>query len=157
MSITYARFNDYAHARGAARRLARRVEPGEQVEVVRNPRRLSHHLIPLRMTAARVGAVLGGVVVGLLALLTLASGIWVLTQSGQAIPAPGETLALVVGLSALLGGLAGALAFASDNGAECQKVRRWLDEGNTVVFVDGPRGHEETLRHFGAKAVTKVR
>jgi hypothetical protein len=156
MSITYARFNDYAHARGAARRLARRVAPTERIEVVRNLRSLSHHLIPLRMTAVRYGTVVGALAVAVLALVTLGAGIWVMTQSGEAIPAAYETMALVVGLSALLGGLAGALAFASDNGRECEKVRRWLDEGDTVVLVEGERGHEQTLRQFGAAAVTKV-
>ena len=157
MSITYARFDDPAHARTAASRLRRRVEPSDRVEVVRNPRRLSHHVIPLRMTAARVGSIVGSVVVGVLAALTLASGVWVMTQSGQTIPAAGETLALIVGLSALLGGLAGALAFASDTGAETEQVRAWLDQGAAVVLVDGERGHEETLRGFGAGAVAKLR
>jgi hypothetical protein len=156
MSITYARFNDITRARIASRQLRRRVGPEGSVEVLRSAGRLSHHTIPLRMTAARVGTIVGGVIVGLLSVMTVATAMWFITQNGRPIPAPAETLGLALGLSALLGGLAGALTFATDNGSKCQRVRSWLDHGHPVVVVNAERGHEETLRSLGAGAVGKI-
>lgn len=155
MSITYARFNDLTRARIASRQLRRRVGPEGRVEILHSPGRLSHHTIPLRMTAARIGAVVGGAIVGLLSVLTVTTAMWFVAQSGRPIPAPAETLGLAVGLSALLGGLAGALTFATDNGSKCQRVRTWLDHGHPVVVVNAERGHEETLRSLGAGAIGK--
>ncbi|MFO7566803.1 MAG: hypothetical protein R6X02_29440 [Enhygromyxa sp.] len=156
MSITYARFSTHKLAREAARRLRRRIEAAGRVELLRSPRRLSHHTIPLRMTAARFGAVVGGVVVGLLSVLALAAGLWVLTNDGRQIPAPAETLGLCVALSALLGGLAGALSFASDNRPTVNDLRAWLGAGKPVVLVEAERGHEDTLRSLGATRVGQL-
>ena len=150
MSITYARFNDLARARLAAGHLRRRVGVGARVDVLCSVGGLSHHSIPLRMTAARNGTIYGGVAVGLVTAVTMTSLIWGLTQYGRPIPAIGETLVLALGLSMLLGALAGALAFASDNSRKCQRMRSWLRDGHPVVVINAARGHEETLRSYGA-------
>lgn len=150
MSITYARFTDHTLARKASEAVRRRIGGAGRVEVLRSPRRLSHHIIPLRMTAARIGAIIGGIIVGLLSVLTVATALWVLTNNGRPIPAPAQTLALCVALSGLLGGLAGALAYASDNAPTVHDLRAWLGKGKPVVLVEADRGHEETLRHLGA-------
>ena len=65
-------------------------------------------------------------------------------------------LALCVMLSAMLGGLAGALSFASDNRPMIDDLRAWLSEGKPVVLVEAERGHEETLRSLGATRVDKL-
>jgi hypothetical protein len=156
MSITYARFTDHTLARKASEAVRRRIGAAGRVELLRSPRRLSHHTIPLRMTAARVGSIIGAVVVGLLSVLTLAAGLWVLSTNGRPIPCPAETLALGVVLSSLLGGLAGALSFASDNAPTVHDLRAWLGKGNPVVLVDAERGHEETLRGLGADQAGRI-
>lgn len=156
MSITYARFNDYNLARQALQSIRRRIGEAGRVELLRSPRRLSHHLIPLRMTAVRIGAVVGGIIVGLLSVLAAAAILWVLATGGRPIPAPVETLTLCVLLSALLGGLAGALSFSSDNGPAVQDLRAWLGEGKPVVLVEAERGHVDTLRSLGADEVDEL-
>lgn len=156
MSITYARFPNPIIASQASQQLRQRMAGSGTVEMLRSARRLSHHIIPLRMTAARVGGALGGVTVALLSVLAVSAGLWTMASAGRPVPAVGETLALCVGLSALLGGLAGALAFASDSTANIQRLRGWLRSGKPVVIVESRRGHEQTLRMLGADAVGKI-
>lgn len=156
MSITYAQFTSDSLARKASEAVRRRIGAAGRVELLRSPRRLSHHVIPLRMTAARIGAVIGGVAVGLVSVLALAAGLYLLTSNGQPIPAPAETLALCAALSGLLGGLAGALSFASDNAPKVCNLRAWLGDGKPVVLVEAERGHEETLRHLGADQAGRI-
>jgi hypothetical protein len=156
MSITYARFTDFTLARKATETMRRKVGEDGRVELLRSPRRLSHHTIPLRMTAARFGLVVGGLVVGLLSVIAVGAGLYVLANNGRPIPAPTETLMLCLVLSGLLGGLGGALCFASDNGPTVKDLRAWLGMGKPVVLVEADRGHEETLRSFGAARVGKI-
>jgi hypothetical protein len=156
MSITYARFSNHNLAREAAQRIRRRIEAAGRVELLRSPRRLSHHAIPLRMTAARFGAIVGGLVVGLLSVLAVGAELWVLGNEGRQIPDLTATIGLCVMLSVLLGSLAGALSFASDNGATVDGLRAWLGKGKPVVLVEAERGHEETLRSLGATRVGQL-
>jgi hypothetical protein len=153
MSITYARFTEPSLARKASRLIQRRIGSAGHVELLRSPRRLSHHIIPLRMTAARFGAVIGGVCLGMFSVLAVAVGIWISNAAGRPIPAPAETLALCVMLSTLFGVLAGALSFASDNKSTVNDLRAWLGKGKPVVIVDAERGHEDTLRSLGATQI----
>ena len=77
MSITFAQFENHNVAKQASQRLRKRLGKGGRVEVIQNDRRLSHHVVPMRMTAARVGAVAGGIIVGGLSLR------FVLVYAGQ--------------------------------------------------------------------------
>lgn len=156
MSITFARFENPIEARKASQQLRERLSTTDKVELLRSARRLSHHIIPLRLTAARIGTLLGGICVAVLSVMAASAGLWVMTSAGQPIPAAGETLALCVALSALLGCLAGALSFASDNTRKIQRVRGWLDHGSPVVVVEARRSHEDTLRLLGADLVDEI-
>jgi hypothetical protein len=156
MSITYARFTDPMLARKATETIRRKVGAAGRVELLRSPRRLSHHTIPLRMTAARFGLVVGGLVVGLLSIMAVGAGLYVSANNGRPIPAQGETLMLCMVLSTLLGGLGGALSYASDNGRAVRDLRAWLGMGKPVVLVEAERGYEDTLRSFGAARVGKI-
>ena len=156
MSITYARFTDPTLARKATETMRRTVGAAGRVELLRSPRRLSHHTIPLRMTAARVGMLVGGLVVGLLSIIAVGAGLYVMANNGSPIPAAEETLVLCMCLSGLLGGLGGMLSFASDNGPTVRDLRAWLGMGKPVVLVEAERGYEDTLRSFGAARVGKI-
>jgi hypothetical protein len=72
------------------------------------------------------------------------------SASSGPIPAAAQTLALCILLATVLGGLAGALSFASDNGRICKRLQAWLRSGGEVVLVNSERGHEDTLRMLGA-------
>jgi hypothetical protein len=156
MSVTYARFSNYTVARKASQLIRNQVGEAGHVELLRSARKLSHHTIPLRMTAVRVGALVGGGVVALLSLIAAGTCLWALTSAGEPIPAARETLAVCVGLSTLLGCLAGALSFASDSTATVQRMRDWLGMGKPVVLVEARRGHEQTMRLLGADIVGKI-
>jgi hypothetical protein len=156
MSVTYARFSSYAVARKASQLIRNQVGEAGHVELLRSARKLSHHTIPLRMTAVRVGTMVGGGVVALLSLIAAGTCLWALTGTGEPIPAARETLAVCVGLSTLLGCLAGALSFASDSTATVQRMHEWLGKGKPVVLVEARRGHEQTLRLLGADIVGKM-
>lgn len=155
MSVTYARFSSDAAARQASQRMQEQVGDSGRVQLLRSARKLSHHIIPLRMTAVRIGALFGGAAVGLLSLIALGTCMWVLSASGQPIPLAGETLAVCVGLSAVLGCLAGALSFASDSTIIVQRMHDWLGDGKPVVLVEARQGHEQTMRLLGADMVGK--
>ncbi|NVB36924.1 hypothetical protein G6O69_03720 [Pseudenhygromyxa sp. WMMC2535] len=153
MSITYARFKSHELARRASKVLRRSREPA-RVDLLWSPERLSHHAIPLHMTAARSGVLVGSVMAGLGAILALAGALWLTGVGGEgALIGARGTLTLFVGLSALFGGLAGALSFASDNGIKVQRMRRWLSAGDQVVIVEARRDHEDILRGLGADQV----
>jgi hypothetical protein len=108
------------------------------------------------MTAVRVGTVFGGAVVAVLSLIAVGACIWAMTASGHPIPAAMQTLAVCVGLSTLLGCLAGALSFASDSTVTIQRMRDCLGNGKPVVLVEARRGHEQTMRLLGADVVGKI-
>ena len=156
MSVTYARFSNYTVARNATQLIREHVGDAGQVQLLRSARKLSHHTIPLRMTAVRIGTIFGGAVVALLSLIAAGACLWAFTASGQPIPAAGHTLAIVVGLSTVLGCLAGALSFASDSKATVQRMRDWLRTGKPVVLVEAKRGHEQTMRLLGADMVGRI-
>jgi hypothetical protein len=156
MAITYARFSSQAAAREASKLIQQEIGDSGRVRVLRDAQRLSHHMIPLCMTAARFGTVFGGGVVALLSTITAGTFLWVIGLPGEPIPSPIATLALCVGLSTLLGCLAGALCFATDTNATVQRMREWLSEGKPVVLVETKRGHEQTLRQLGADQVGKL-
>lgn len=157
MSVTYARFSSYTVARKASQQIQESIGDAGSVQLLRSARRLSHHTIPLRMTAVRIGTLFGGAVVALVSLIAVGTCIWALTASGQPIPAAAETLAVCVGLSTLLGCLAGALAFASDSTVAVQRMHGWLGQGQPVVLVEARQGHEQTMRLLGADVVGKIR
>lgn len=154
---TFALFDKGTKARLALRALEDSAIPRERIQLLSGPHRLSHHTMPLGMTAARIGAIVGGVVVGLLAVLAVGTVVWTLTQDGGPIPAPVHTLVLAIGLSTLFGAFAGLLSFSSDNRAGCGRIRGWLRAGREVLLVDddGPRLDEE-LRRLGALHVDRV-
>jgi hypothetical protein len=156
MAITYARFSNYAAARTASNLIQQQIGKSGRVRVLQNAQRLSHHIIPLCMTAARFGTVFGGAVVALLSTVTAGIFFWVVGLPGEPIPAPVATLALCVGLSTLFGCLGGALCFATDTNATVQRMREWLREGKPVVLIETGRGHEQILRHLGAEQVGKI-
>jgi hypothetical protein len=156
MSITYAQFSSYTVARKASKHLRDKIGDTGSVQLLRSAQRLSHHTIPLRMTAVRIGTLFGGAAVALLSLVAVGACMWALTGSGGPIPAAGETLAVCVGLSTLLGGLAGALAFASDSTITVQRMHDWLGEGKPIVLVEARSGHEQTMRVLGADVVGKI-
>jgi hypothetical protein len=156
MSVTYARFSSYTVARQASQRMQEHIGDSGRVQLLRSARKLSHHTIPLRMTAVRIGTLFGGAMVALLSLIALGTCMWALTASGQPIPAAGETLVLCVALSTLLGCLAGALSFASDSTIAVQRMHDWLGHGNPVLLVEATRGHEQTMRLLGADVVGKI-
>jgi hypothetical protein len=115
---------------------------------------VSHHTIPLRLTAAGIGVVVGMLFVGVLAVVAVGLAL----LFGLPAIVPGETVALVVGVSMVFGALAGGLSFASDNSPVVKRLRRWTRDGKSVVFVDDRRRtHEQTLRHVGAEQVYKMR
>jgi hypothetical protein len=113
-------------------------------------------MIPLCMTAARLGTLAGGAIVALLSTITAGVLFHIVGLPGDPIPAPVATLGLCVGLSTLLGCLAGALCFATDNNATVERMRDWLRDGKPVVIIETNRGHEQTLRHLGADQVGKL-
>ena len=154
--FTYARFSNYASAREASSLLQQQIGDSGRVRVLRNAQRLSHHLIPLCMTAVRMGAVFGGTIVAVLTLIASGTFIWVFGWSGQLVPAPVATLALCVGLSALFGCLAGALCFATDTNAKVQSMREWLRGGKPVVLVESRGDHEQTMRLLGGEMVGRI-
>lgn len=157
MSLTYAQFENQDAANQASQRLSMCLGEDGRVEVIRSVRHLSHHVVPLRLTAARVGAAVGGIVVGVLSVLaTMAWLAYAIEDQGKVL-APGETLLLTLLLSTLLGAMAGALCFASDATEVARRLRDWLRQGKTVLIVDDPRLHEDTLRTYGAKIVGRVR
>jgi hypothetical protein len=158
MSVTYARFSSYTVARKASQQIQETIGDSGSVQLLRSARRLSHHTIPLRMTAVRIGTLFGGAIVAVLSLIAIGTCMWALTvASGQPFPAAAETLAVCVGLSTLLGCLAGALAFASDSTVTVQRMHDWLGEGKPIVLVDARHGHEQTMLRLGADVVGKVR
>ena len=156
MSVTYARFSNYTVAREASQLIREHVGEAGRVQLLRSARKLSHHTIPLQMTAVRIGTVFGGAIVALLSLIAAACCLWAIAAAGQPIPAAGHTLAVCVGLSTVLGCLAGALSFASDSKATVQRMRDWLLTGKPVVLVEARRGHEQTMRLLGADMVGKI-
>jgi hypothetical protein len=156
MSVTYARFSNYSVAHRASQLLRDEIGETGRVQVLHSARKLSHHTIPLHMTAVRVGALFGGAVVALLSLIAAGTCLWAMTSSGQPIPAAAETLAVCVGLSTLLGCLAGALSFASDSTATVRRMHDWLDMGKPVVLIETNRGHELTMRQLGADVVGRI-
>jgi hypothetical protein len=95
-------------------------------------------------------------VVSTLSLIAAGACLWAFAAAGEPIPAARETLAVCVGLSTLLGCLAGALSFASDSTATVQRMRDWLGKGQPVVLVEARRGHEQTMRLLGADIVGKL-
>jgi hypothetical protein len=156
MSVTYARFSSYTVARKASQRMQEHIGDSGRVQLLRSARKLSHHTIPLRMTAVRIGTLFGGAAVALLSLIAVGTCMWALGSAGQPIPAAGETLAVCVVLSTLLGCLAGALSFASDSTSTVQRLRDWLGSGKQVLLVEARHGHEQTMLHLGADVVGKV-
>src|SRR5690606_41081662 len=82
MSITFARFENPIEARKASQLLRERLSTTDKVELLRSARRLSHHIIPLRLTAARIGTLLGGICVAVLSVMAASAGLWVMTSSG---------------------------------------------------------------------------
>jgi hypothetical protein len=157
MSVTYARFSSYTVARQASQQMQEQIGDSGRVQLLRSARKLSHHTIPLRMTAVRIGTLFGGAAVALLSLIAVGTCMWAFTAgSGQTIPAAGETLAVCVALSALLGCLAGALSFASDSTATVQRMRDWLGNGKPVLLVEARQGHEQTMRLLGADLVGRI-
>jgi hypothetical protein len=154
--FTYARFSNYAAAREASNLIQQQIGDKGRVRLLRNAQRLSHHIIPLCMTAVRLGAVFGGTIVALLTFIASGTFIWVFGWSGEPVPAPLATLALCVGLSTLFGCLAGALCFATDTNAKVQRIREWLSRGKPVVLVESRSDHEQTMRFLGAEMVGKI-
>jgi hypothetical protein len=157
MSVTYARFSNYTVARKASQQIRERVGDAGHVQLLRSARRLSHHTIPLQMTAVRIGTLFGGAIVALLSLIAAGACLWAIAAAGQPIPAAGQTLAICVGLSTVLGCLAGALSFASDSKVTVQRMRDWLRTGKPVILVEAKRAHEQTMRLLGADMVGTIR
>jgi hypothetical protein len=153
MSITYARFSNYAAAREASNLIQNEIGSSGRVRLLRNAQRLSHHIIPLCMTGVRFGTLFGGAVVAVLSLVAAATFVLLLDSFGE-VPSPLATLILCVGLSTLLGSLAGAICFATDTSAVVQRMQEWLREGKPVVLVEARGGHEQTMRLLGADANT---
>jgi hypothetical protein len=154
--FTYARFSNYAAAREASNLIQEQIGEAGRVRILRNTQRLSHHIIPLCMTAVRLGTVFGGTIVALLTLLASGLFLWVFGWAGNSVPSPFATLALCVGLSALFGCLAGALCFATDTNAKVQRMREWLRGGKPVVLIESRSAHEETMRFLGAETVGRI-
>lgn len=152
MPFTYAQFKSSSAAQRAVRRLRAGARDDDLRVTVLNM--VSHHTVPLRLTSAGIGVFLGATSVALVAMAAVGLAL----SFGLPVIAPRETIALVLGISTLLGGLAGGLSFASDNSPVAQRLRRWTREGKPVVFVDDARRtHEQTLRHVGAVQVYKMR
>jgi hypothetical protein len=153
MSITYARFSNYAAAREASNLIQKEIGNSGRVRLLRDSKRLSHHITPLCMTGVRFGTFFGGAVVAMLSLFAGAACVLLLGAFAD-IPVPLTTLLLSVGLSTLLGSLAGAICFATDTSAVVQRMQEWLREGKPVVLVEARGGHEQTMRLLGADANT---
>jgi hypothetical protein len=154
--FTYARFSNYAAAREASNLIQQEIGNSGRVRVLRNAQRLSHHIIPLCMTAVRFGAVFGGAMVAALTLVASGAFLWVLGALGEPVPVPAATLALCVGLSALFGCLAGALCFATDTNIKVEAMREWIGGGKPVVLIESRHDHEQTMRFLGAETVGKI-
>lgn len=156
MSLTFAHFESQSLATAASLRIGENLGEGGHVEVIRSALRLSHHIVPLRMTSARSGAIFGGVVVSMLSMLATTGWLAFSVNDGAPLLAPADTLVVVPLLSGLYGALAGALSFASDSRAAAENMRDWLREGKPVLIVDDPQDHEETLIDCGASFVGKI-
>ena len=118
--------------------------------VLEKPERLSHHVVPLAMTDARRGAVSGGALIAGLTALVFGLGLAALSvQGSEPLLPPGPTLALCVGLGAVLGGLAGGLSFASDSKALLQRLRGHLRRQRSILLVSGSLSLDRELQRFG--------
>ncbi|PRQ04801.1 hypothetical protein [Enhygromyxa salina] len=97
-------------------------------------------MIPLALTESRAGAWGGALAVGFVSAFALAAGLWTANLlSPTSLLAPLTTGAVFVGLTAILGSLAGALAFASDSKGLTQQLRSHIDLHQPVVLVHGTR------------------
>jgi len=145
MQTVYAVFRTSIGARRAYSRLRGQLGPDARVALIEQPEALSHHVVPIQMTEARRGALIGALAVaGTIALILSLAG---LLGAGPEL-APARTSLLSVALGALLGGLAGALAFSSDSKARLRRLREHLRVKRPILIVSGGLGLERQLERF---------
>ncbi|PRP92720.1 hypothetical protein ENSA5_47610 [Enhygromyxa salina] len=147
--LKYALFPSRKAARAAQPDVDAVIE-GE-VELLSDPGDLTQDKIPLRHTMAGVGMIIGAsVTAGLM--LTALVGLVLLGVDAlpSRVPSPYATMAIVVMLAALLGGLAGALSYSTRAREELRRLRALLRLGNSVLLIETERDLSEMLRRRGA-------
>lgn len=147
-STNYAIFNNHRNAQLAHHWLRRQLGADADLAVVHRQESLSHHVIPLRMTRSRDGALGGAAGVGIMGALVLVPAL--LLVHTAPLLAPVATVALCIGLAAVLGSLAGALAFSTDNSELVGNLRGHLARRHAIVLFPGPHELEAELANLGA-------
>lgn len=149
MPTTYAIFETRRTARRAQRWLRQHLETGAQISLIADPERLSHHVVPLHMTEARRGALRGSALLaGVVALMSGLLLIYLTAVGVEPLLPPLSTWLMCTGLGAMLGWLAGGLAFASQSKRPLQWLRNHLHRRRSIVLVDGPIVSAKDLRQF---------
>jgi hypothetical protein len=147
--MRFAIFANRKRARAAERNVDSTVEG--DVELLTQPEQLSVSAISMPMTMARAGAIIGASSVAGSALLLLAALAWL--DPGVASPAalaPYATIAVVVTLAAVLGGLAGSLSFTSQARPKIERLREHLGYGHSVLLIESDRDISKLLHNAGA-------
>lgn len=149
--MRFAIFANRKRARAAERNVDSTVEG--DVELLTQPEQLSVSAISMPMTMARAGAIIGASSVAGSALLLLAALAWL--DPGAASPAssalaPYATIAVVVTLAAVLGGLAGSLSFTSQARPKIERLREHLGYGHSVLLIESDRDITKLLQNAGA-------
>ena len=154
MPTTYAIFETKHAARRAQQWLRQHLSADARISVVAAPERLSHHVVPLRMTEARRGAFQGGAVIAMVVALVSGLVLFGLTRVGvePLLPAV-PTWLLCTALGALLGALAGGLAFSSQSNAPLQRLHAHLHRRRSIVLVEGPLAAIHDLQRFAPMRV----
>ncbi|WP_146658174.1 hypothetical protein [Enhygromyxa salina] len=92
------------------------------------------------MTQSRTGAWRGGIAVAIVSAVALGVGLWTANLlSPTAVLAPFATIVVCIGLATILGGLAGALAFALNSKGLMQQLRTHVDRREPVALVLGSK------------------
>ncbi|KIG14576.1 hypothetical protein DB30_06631 [Enhygromyxa salina] len=148
-NLKYALFPNLDAARAAQVEVDAAID-GE-VDLLENAADLAQDKLPLRHTMAGFGTIVGASVVAGLMLAAVAGVVMLgFDALPPSIPAPYWTLAIVVVLASLLGGLAGALSYSTRARDELRRLRTLLRFGNSVLLIETEQNLDALLRRRGA-------
>jgi len=149
-NLRFAIFRDRKQARAASAALDEAVDEAE-VELLTDASELHRRKIARQTVWTRVAMISSAALVSGLLFASITVLAWVgMGSQSERMLVPVEALVIGVMLSALFGAMAGTLSLMVEIRATMERLRRGLDHGRAILFVESNYDLERLLERQGA-------